>query len=303
VIHGLVQRLRLMSWAPALAVFVVAALVQSMWMEVEPDYRDQVSLQVWNHVLSNVWHYAASISVFFPFPIAIRAIPVGVVALIVSFGFICHLQTRVGVERGKNGPGGIRSILRALAVYDCFFLAYVASLLVINIKGGARYVMPVFPLLVYYALYAGVALTKRLRASWPRHRAAFLLTGMVCVYFWVAYVQWTRQTENSGIHMPESQSMFTFVREEFPADAIVAFRKPRVMALYGERTGTIWPEYSDVADTQRYFHDVGVTHYILGKPESGLKYPEWLRFDLHPAPPFFRLIFENAHFLVYEVEE
>ena len=102
-----------------------------------------------------------------------------------------------------------------------------------------------------------------------------------------------------GIHARESVHLFETVRRDLPQDAVLAFARPRVIALFGERKATIWPAEGGAEKAWDYFDEVGVTHLVIARPESGLKYPEFLRFYDRPPPPFLEPLHANNHFTIY----
>lgn len=103
--------------------------------------------------------------------------------------------------------------------------------------------------------------------------------------------------------MPATVELFQAVQRVLPEDSVIAFAKPRVMALFTGIRSTRWPSEGGLPAALRYFDEAGVTHLIVARPESGLIYPEYLRFDQGEHPPNLQKVFENDHFVIFSIDK
>jgi hypothetical protein len=89
--------------------------------------------------------------------------------------------------------------------------------------------------------------------------------------------------------------------QKLPKDAIVIFRKPRAMALFGQRRSAVWPQKADERTAWKNFAQLGATHLVIPRKASGLNCPDYLRYDRGPPPPFLQPVFANDHFTIYRI--
>ncbi|QTN38125.1 hypothetical protein HZ996_02875 [Cryomorphaceae bacterium] len=155
-----------------------------------------------------------------------------------------------------------------------------------NTTQGFRYLLPIFPLVLYYILtgFRAIRLPKPVD---PRRAAlvALLLAG----FPYQNYLKHAlRADENHlGPQSTAARQLFRYVRENTPEDAVFAFSKPRVLGLYANRTSMAQhPEKNWSSEFD----------YLVLAPElpdpASERYVQAHREDLV-------LVFENARFQVY----
>jgi hypothetical protein len=153
--------------------------------------------------------------------------------------------------------------------------------------------MPIVPILLLYAYQGGSEILGRVGLS--ERLAAMALVGVFGVIYSVAFLRAGEPEIAVGPAAKESTEMFAYVREHTPSDAVLVFRKPRVLALLGERAATIWPDGAAIGDSWCYFDEVGASYLIVTKPESGLETPGLFR---ALADAGAERVFENGQFVI-----
>jgi hypothetical protein len=105
-----------------------------------------------------------------------------------------------------------------------------------------------------------------------------------------------------GVGTPESVQLFNAIRAQLPKDAVVVFRKSRAMALFGQRRSTVWGRRVNEETAWRNMEELGATHLVIPRSETGLDVPDYLRYDLKSPPPaFLEPVFANDHFTVFRI--
>ncbi len=152
---------------------------------------------------------------------------------------------------------------RELTVYEVFPVFYVLVILVWPANQGLRFLMPLVPLLFFYALYA-------LEHSRPLHGTATRRVATAALFLALAasYVgQYLNpggpgETRTTGVHEIEAQELFSFVREHTEADDTFIFRKPRALALFTGRSAAAYHEARQESELWGYFADIGATYVV-----------------------------------------
>ena len=107
---------------------------------------------------------------------------------------------------------------------------------------GIRYLLPVWPVFLVYALYGAEALLDRVQAPMPR-ACLVALAALACCLFGFRSVEngignlQHGRAYDSGPYSADAQAAFRYVREALPEDASVVFFKPRLLFLMTERRG------------------------------------------------------------------
>ena len=181
--------------------------------------------------------------------------------------------------------------LRRATVLETFVPVYVLALLVWAFGGGARYLVPVMPLFIMYAV---------LGWDWLYRRKLPLLKGVlgslavaVAVLYTVNLTRVPTGFYANGVTGQESLELFAYIRSCTPADARFIMHRPRTLALYTGRVAASGGRALDDAESLRQFLDATDTRYVVTQP--GLRYEQLTR----PSPEYFENVFSNAQFGVY----
>src|SRR5262249_44525119 len=145
-----------------------------------------------------------------------RALVAAVSALVV-LGLIVRLRTRP-------------------SVFEVFTVGYLALLLIYPVSlEPDRYSMPLWPLLLLYALAGCLFLGSYLK-GYLRYAPATALCAVLVVdcffTYRVAIHRWEQPLAATAMH---GQELFRAIREQLPGNAVVLAAKPSVIALFTDR--------------------------------------------------------------------
>lgn len=165
--------------------------------------------------------------------------------------------------------GIISQYLQKIRFIDLVFLLYVAVIAIYPFgDAGFRFVLPVFPFILFY-IAEGIKLVPLL-AGVNRRVLAIVLGGIVALHYVPACIQ-IYETQDNLLPGPQqftSEEAFGYIRESTPQDAIIAFAKPRALALYAERKSLINSEL-DTAAMDGFLKDRNVGYCLVHSELTG----------------------------------
>jgi 4-amino-4-deoxy-L-arabinose transferase-like glycosyltransferase len=164
---------------------------------------------------------------------------------------------------------------------------------------GPRYIFPLLPIFIYFAFQGMQAVIDRLPQRYH------LLGQRVYVGFWVvlagiflftssrnAYLNLQNGRTINGPFDPYSTQVYNYIKEETPADSVVVFFKPRVMALMTEH-----PAIFSTECDRMYKGDYLVLSRKVGENQQIT--PEKIG-DCHLP---LNQVLRNNRFIVYQIEK
>jgi hypothetical protein len=168
-------------------------------------------------------------------------------------------------------------------------------------RSAPRYLVPILPIAFFYAVVgAQFAIEKFVPVQFRSTTVNILLAGLVL--YLAGYYLTLKRVPTPGIHTPQSAQLFNVVRTKLPKDAVVIFRKPRAMALLGQRRSAVWAQRGDERTAWQNMAELGATHLVIPRKEAGLDCPAYLRYDLLASPPaYLERVFANDHFTIYRI--
>jgi 4-amino-4-deoxy-L-arabinose transferase-like glycosyltransferase len=123
---------------------------------------------------------------------------------------------------------------------EAFLVAYAALLAVFPVRlEPVRYLVPIAPLLVYYAVVALAWLAARLGRPGLAAPAAALAAAALFVPYYVQHSPLARAARS--VTSPASEALFAAVRQDVAPGDLVLARNPRVLALFTRRRAATWP--------------------------------------------------------------
>jgi hypothetical protein len=237
------SRRALVGAALGLAAVVV---VYQAFIYVDSSYLQQGGGARWHKLVRNLSHYAtAAVDLLDngrsrPLASSLTALVAGLAAV--------GLTLRV-----RRGP----------SVIEIFCGAYAVLILLWPFAQGYRFLLPIVPACLMYA-FEGVAWICGRWAPRAARWAPACLAGAALISQASWYTSGRPGSIAEGISRPESQDLFRFVAGQTPEESVVAFWKPRALALMTGRSavavrptagdGALWRELSA-------FH---VTHLVIG---------------------------------------
>lgn len=175
----------------------------------------------------------------------------------------------------------------------------VALYMLTPFRQGIRYLFPVLPIYVYFALLgmrAVASASTRFSRGLGAAADVFWCGVLVC-FAWIC-VEYAGQNLATGraVEGPfdaQSSEMFDWIESETPRDAVVVFFKARVLRMQTGRDAIMIDDYRDLARG----------HYYVFHKQAGAKYQVPLRDLQRPAiASRLRKRWENGRFVVFEIE-
>jgi hypothetical protein len=158
--------------------------------------------------------------------------------------------------------GYFSSLRRKIGCYEIFFAIYLAAIVVLPIYDGIRFLMPILPLYLLYALVGIRGIFRgRERVGVPVFAA--LMAAIVITYIG-QYTKLEFGPIKEGITKSEAQQFFEYVRGETGENDTFVFRKPRALALFTGRNASAWHQPADDQDLWDYFRKINATFLVFG---------------------------------------
>ncbi len=133
--------------------------------------------------------------------------------------------------------GLYKSISKKVDFIFIFLLTYFFILLIFPFHQGARYFIPVLPIMLYYVLN-GIKKIPFSKTSKIKFFLVLLIIGFL-LPLRVRIVQLAKENNNqiyySGPKSNDAKEMFQFIKTETKKEDIIGFIKPRVLGLYTQR--------------------------------------------------------------------
>jgi len=240
----------------------------------------------------NAWMYLRSLSVFWKngYSEALRGLVFGVVLLLGAAGYVQQVRRKAGV----------------LEIFPVFYFGTLCVYWVGHLI-QQRYVLPLLPLVVYFALIAVRAGLARLPANVATVLPAVLLAVLATQYV-ARYTTVQFGPLQEGVYKAETVALLDFVRRETAPGDIVVFGKPRLLALYtGRPSASYYGNHSD-AELWAFLLNTHARYVIAAKPdalaaEMDYEEPRLLSHFIERAGSGLRRVYSNADFDVYAVEQ
>ncbi|NQT16178.1 MAG: hypothetical protein HQ582_25700 [Planctomycetes bacterium] len=283
------RRLRISPGAMlATGIFTVLAIVQSMFLHSDHHYFDQLGTGV-TVLLHNGVSYAGRMAAFWDngYYKPLAAVVFLLVFALAVFGYA-------------------RSVRHKPGILEVFSVLYMVAVLLWPGFQGERYLYPVYPLVLYFAL-------RGLQHGWVVHRpvvrrvaVASLLTAASVSYV-AHFTSLDLGPVTVGPLTAKSVEMFDYIADKTDPDAVVVFVKPRVMSLYTSRDSSVYHHADDDQQLWDYFGQIGVTHVVVVKRDEVIGQAEdpalleYLRGFVARNGERFTPVFANGDFTVVEV--
>ena len=241
----------------------------------------------------NALHYATSLSIlwsnFWPAP----------------WGFALR-TTLFAATLVLAAVGWAQRLRRGISVLEVVPWLYFAPLVFYRVGTmiQQRYLLPLLPLYLFYA-WLGFGTLRKL--PYPRLviGATAVLAGALITAYLGGHVGVARGTITPGITAPDTEKIFTWLREHTASNAVVLVGRARAFALYTQRRAVSPYGYRTTADFWQLIASHGVTHLVVGRGplavEMDYEHPDELAALVAIYPQQLPLVVDNSSFAVYQV--
>jgi hypothetical protein len=262
------------------AVFLGLAAVQAALTHKDSGYASILSLEP-GRIARNVAEYARYLSGLWDNAWVRTAdtLMLAFVGILALMGFLARL-------RAKPGLLEVFTVLYGLAI-----LPWIAT--------QGRYLVPLMPLYVGYALWAIQVTGKRAPT-----RARFILAGLLLLAgfgFASIYMTVPLRRPAEGVGTPDAKALFGAVTQLTSPEDVVLFQKPRALALFADRKASGIHETTSDGEVWDYMRSLGAHYAVLGPDDRVFLHQDRIRHLVLDWPDRFDEVYRNPEFVVYRV--
>ena len=276
----------------AALVWLALAAAQALTLHSDAGYVKLLTLDP-HTLVYNATRYASSLSLLFinglpaPGAFVLRALIFGAASLLAVLGYVTCL---------RRGP----SVLEIVPwLYMLPLVVYWVGTMI-----QQRYMLPLFPLYLYYAWIGLDRLRQGMARPW-RGALTWVATLALATSYVTAYAAWPDTEIQPTITSVAAQQTFDWIREETPSDAVVLVGRARAFALYTMRRGVSPYGYRSDVELSDLLTRHRVTHVVVGRGrlarEMDYEHPDDLARFVADHPQRLRLALQTSEFDVYEV--
>ena len=195
--------------------------------------------------------------------------------------------------------GFATQLIKKITVLEIFSAGYIVTLLLYSGFIGDRYLVPVFPLFLYYMMIGYRQLNSLLTQRWKLISIVSALT-LTSVSYAHGNLNYPEQARIFGPFHPAATEMFDFIRNHANQQDTVVFEKPRVMALLTQRTSISYPRYRlRTPEMMDAYLTAAAADYYVHVNMGAERLPHVIPADSAPPSPNLHEVFRNDYFVVY----
>lgn len=198
--------------------------------------------------------------------------------------------------------GFLSQLVKRVTFIEAFVALYTICVVIAPMDGGIRYLLPVVPFYIFYALQ-GIRLLTEQQLFKPFKTMAFggIAAAVVLTYV-LGYSVYSFREVPNGVSRVEAVEFFDYINRQTTQNDVVIFGKPRALSLYTGRKSSFYPVVRD--DDQRiwnYFRKIKATYIVAGPLGVEPEEDEFLAGFLNRNQSHFRETFSNSVVKVYRI--
>ena len=287
LLHGALQRRRIALVAPGAAAVVAMALLAGPRGFISPEG-------------SHVEWFRDTFSIGAPLVYARQYL--GVLRGFVENAYSLFAATGVFFAMaGLAAVGAWTSLRRGIGVVDCFLVVYAGMILLF--PAMQRYLLPIVPPLVFYAIVGARAIGSRMAGA-GRHAPTAILVVLLAATYGGAYSRASFGPIEDGATQPQFMELCAYIQTHTnPADRFI-FRKPRALALFADRATAPYTPETDAAGLDRLIARIGARYLVtanLRDPEFETEHTTFMPL-VAARPDRFVAVFANERFTLYRIQ-
>lgn len=241
-----------MIWQPALLIFLATAtwfLVQKLLFKVPADYSSNFLVGSFiKSIFTNLAYYQQ----------------VGLNFLVTGFEYTGFLGVFSGACALVFIVLGLLKRMKNPQFEEWLFVAYFIVLLVYPYQGsGFRFLIPLIPMLL---LFMARGFQEILVIVEINRTKALVFIGLIGIAQFVPNLLFNVQAYRNNIFGPQDPSAlqtFSYLEHKLPKDAIIAFAKPRALALFSPFRGFAVGNDQKIYELDKQFEELGIKNYLL----------------------------------------
>jgi hypothetical protein len=259
-------------------VFGLFMMVQAILSHNDSGYLDQLTHITLYTIVQNTEIYARQLSLFWDngFYHSVRHLLFGVTCILAIIGYLTRIR-------------------RSITVFEIFLFLYLAAIIIFPFT-QMRYLIPVFPLYIFYTFVGIHEIARFYRITQERYIFTILLLGIVFSYL-AKYTTFDYGPIHEGIHTKEAIELFTSIKHNTTEQDVIIFQKPRVLALFTERKVAAYHPTNDDQELWNYFQQIQATYLITGPFDS-----EYFLHFVRKYQERFILVDSISDFKIYKIQ-
>jgi hypothetical protein len=190
--------------------------------------------------------------------------------------------------------GFCRRLLRGPKLSETFLICYIVILLPFW-NADARYLGPLYALYLIYS-WEGMNTLLRFTSSGMAMSLRYAAAALVMAIGLSNLRPANLRASDTDVASPAFTQLFSYIRKNTPADAVIAAHEPRWVALFTERHSSILPYDSRFSS---FVDRVGAQYVLVFKRDA--EDAAHLTPRLAQEPQRYIRIFENGEFEIYQV--
>lgn len=237
---------------PALLIFLAIGtwfLLQKLLFEVPADYSSNFLLGSFiTSIFANLAYYQQ----------------VGMNFLVTGFEYTGFLGVFSGACALVFIVLGLFKRIQSPQLEDWLFGAYFIVLLVYPYQGsGFRFLIPLIPMLL---LFMARGFQEMLVLFQSNRTKTLVFIGLLGVAQFIPNLWFSVQAYGFNIFGPQDPSAlqtFSYLEHKLPKDAIIAFSKPRALALFSPFKGFAVGQDQKIYELDKQFKELGINYYLV----------------------------------------
>jgi hypothetical protein len=198
--------------------------------------------------------------------------------------------------------GFLSQLVKRVTFIEVFVALYTICVVIAPMDGGIRYLLPVVPFFIFYALQGIRLLTEQQPFKSFKTMAFGGIAAAVVLTYVLGYSVYSFREVPNGISRVEAVEFFDYINRQTTQNDVVIFGKPRALSLYTGRKSSFYPVVRD--DDQRiwnYFRKIKATYIVAGPLGVEPEEDEFLAGFLNRNQSHLRETFSNAVVKVYRI--
>ncbi|MCX6290692.1 MAG: hypothetical protein NT126_02895 [Bacteroidetes bacterium] len=196
--------------------------------------------------------------------------------------------------------GMFHCLLKKRSFIDLLTWSYIVLFLVYPYSaGGFRFILPLFPFLLYYMVMG----MKQVHLNVSFNRKALIVAGGLFVILQyqhsVAEIIAGQHGVMQGPQEPASQEAFEYIRNNIPENAVIVFKKPKALALYTGRKTASTVYYQSPDEVAEMLKDLHARYLLVNHDQDPELGDDPLNKFIEAHKDELQLTWQNSKFFLY----
>lgn len=191
--------------------------------------------------------------------------------------------------------GYLEKIKNKMTLREIFLILYLACIIIWPSYQGKRFLLPIIPLYLFY-MFAGF---EKIKFSQSKKIKYLLLAVLVGAIFF-SYISWYLKANftsiRQGFAKNKATALFDYIKKATDKNDVFIFRKPRVLALFAERSASVYHKPKSDGELWDYFNKIGADYIVTGPFDE-----PFFQFFVEKFKNNLKEVYANPAFKVYRI--